>query len=474
MHAEGVGTYDLSATGSLQANDEFVGPDGDGTFNQSGGTNSVTNSLVLGSLSGPGHGTYNLDDGFLSADTITINNNGTFHMNSGSLSYETFNQTGGIVTGTLENLAGSTFNYDSGTFSGRLVNGGTVNLNADFTAGNGLAQHSATPLTLSAGRAITLNGEGLEVDQGAIFNQDGGNLATTETYIGLAGTGTFNQTGGTNSVTNNLVLGNVDSGQGTYNLEAGTLTAGSIVVNEDSTFRVKDATTTVETGEVWNAGTIETIDATVTWTGTFKNDGIFLSDPSTLTFDDFIVGPDGCVIASQDTFIIKNNFENHCNRNTEWDTSKATLQFITGNNNEHDFFIPGEDLGPGGGANNYAWGALILGETDIEGNIIGPVQTVNLIDGNPGNSGSALYVGFIQGLAFDDPLNPLLITNIFGAGDSNFYYDPFLNPDLDGLVYSLSGEGGGQLTPTPVPGSVLLLGSGLMGLGLLGWRRKRG
>ncbi len=49
-----------------------------------------------------------------------------------------------------------------------------------------------------------------------------------------------------------------------------------------------------------------------------------------------------------------------------------------------------------------------------------------------------------------------------GAGSAGLSY--FL---MDNMVYSTG------LAPTPIPASVLLLGSGLVGMGLLGWRRQR-
>ena len=58
------GTYTLSGTGSLSSGSEYVGYNGSGSFTQSGGTNSVTDTLALGY--GSGRGTYNLTGGSLS------------------------------------------------------------------------------------------------------------------------------------------------------------------------------------------------------------------------------------------------------------------------------------------------------------------------------------------------------------------------------------------------------------------------
>ncbi|MEJ2069046.1 MAG: hypothetical protein P8X58_01345, partial [Syntrophobacterales bacterium] len=57
--------------------------------------------------------------------------------------------------------------------------------------------------------------------------------------------------------------------------------------------------------------------------------------------------------------------------------------------------------------------------------------------------------------------------------DLNIYYNALLadNYYLDGLTYDFL-SGNGQLIPTPLPGSILLLGTGLLGLGLLGWRKR--
>jgi hypothetical protein len=225
-------------------------------------------------------------------------------------------------------------------------------------------------------------------------------------------------------------------------------------------------------GNTTNDGTIKTTDATVTWDGKFSNNGIYISDPSTQIFTDLVVGPEGCLVGySQDLFVVTGDLEVHSTQNYQWQTDQATLQFLTVINNTdteitnvHAFQVPGEDRGPDGGAHNFRWGTLI-----VEG------VSVHLLDGNQTNQGSALYVGHIEGLEIDE--NTLTVLNIYGPEGLYLYYDPVLNPDLQGLIYSLRGinsQVGGKMMPTPVPASVLLLGTGLLGLGAIGWRRKRG
>jgi hypothetical protein len=364
--------------------------------------------------------------------------------------------------------------------------------------------------TQEAGRNSTWNMV-LGSDVGGIgtYALRGGVLRAKQEGIGLYGTGTFTQTGGENRIRDLLILGVYRGSSGEYLLRGGTLETGSLEVTRRGTFTQTGGKFTsgplINAGEVnmegglvnvtgdlhnqnfgqlnisvdatfpgntTNDGTIKTTDATVTWDGKFSNNGIYISDPSTQIFTDLVVGPEGCLVGySQDLFVVTGDLEVHSTQNYQWQTDQATLQFLTVINNTdteitnvHAFQVPGEDRGPDGGAHNFRWGTLI-----VEG------VSVHLLDGNQTNQGSALYVGHIEGLEIDE--NTLTVLNIYGPEGLYLYYDPVLNPDLQGLIYSLRGinsQVGGKMMPTPVPASVLLLGTGLLGLGAIGWRRKRG
>src|SRR5204862_7019177 len=70
------------------------------------------------------------------------------------------------------------------------------------------------------------------------YNLSGGTLTAPVEYVGDYGAGTFTQNGGTNTVNGTLHLGNHDSGpasSGTYNLNGGVLQADGIVRGTEST-----------------------------------------------------------------------------------------------------------------------------------------------------------------------------------------------------------------------------------------------
>jgi hypothetical protein len=206
------GTYTLgggSGSPVLAAGTEYVGYyDAGGSFTQSGGTNTVS-TLYLATNSGSS-GTYNLQGGSLSAAAVSLYVGGLFNQNGGSLNATTFTQSGGTVTGALQNYGA--FNYTSGTFSGRLLNYGTLSLGSNFTAGNGLLHNSATTLAIASGQTVTLNGAGLTDERTMTL---AGTLAATNEIIGDAGTSaSFTQTGGTNTASGALTLANQSGSSG--------------------------------------------------------------------------------------------------------------------------------------------------------------------------------------------------------------------------------------------------------------------
>lgn len=183
------GAYTLSG-GSLFTANTIVGNGGEGTFTQIGGSHTVSHTLTLAAIPGS-NGIYNLRGGSLTAGAVNLNPGGTFNQTGGNLNAATFNHQGGTVAGALENHG--TFNYGSGAFSGRLLNYGTVNFNADFTAANGLANFSGSPLTVNAGRTVTLTGLGLDNEAAMVVNGTliGGGPLLNDTTGFLGGTGTL-------------------------------------------------------------------------------------------------------------------------------------------------------------------------------------------------------------------------------------------------------------------------------------------
>ena len=143
------GTYNLSGSGQLSASNEYVGYSGTGTFTQSAGTNSIsgnlylahTSSVVLGNYV-PSNGSYNLSgSGRLSAQNEYVGNSAT----------GVFTQSGGTNSTSALNLANGA--SASGTYN---LNGGLL-LTGSIGQGAGAAAFNLGGGTLQAASSFTIN-----------------------------------------------------------------------------------------------------------------------------------------------------------------------------------------------------------------------------------------------------------------------------------------------------------------------------
>jgi hypothetical protein len=292
------GTYHLSGAGVLSSRTESIGPYGIGTFNQSGGTNTVTMGLELGSHTGS-IGTYHLSGGSLSANseyigylgtgtftqtggTNTVTNiltiavqpgsAGAYQLSGGTLTAggivnnDAFTQSGGTLNGDLQN--NGTFTYSGGSFAKRLANYGTAVFNADFAAGDGMANYSS--VAVPTNRTVTLNGTGLD-NQGTI-NMYGGTLSggglltnngSITGYGTIQGLNGFNNNGYLTQSSGDLVLtGSVNRNDGNINLASGRFLtlSGPVWVNLNNfgNINLNNAIVRGETGSLinWAGGMI--------------------------------------------------------------------------------------------------------------------------------------------------------------------------------------------------------------------------
>jgi fibronectin-binding autotransporter adhesin len=208
------GSYVLSGTGSLSVSGiEYVGYNGSGNFNQTNGSNSVS-GLYLG-YNGSVTGAYTLGGGSLLVGTGSeyVGYSGT----------GTFSQTGG----THQTTGGGFISiaYNSGSVGDYSFGGGSLTLSGDETVGYG-----GTGTFEQSGGTHTLNGTILWIGRNSgasgTYTMTGGTLtinpsALAGIIVGFSGSGTFNENGGTvtiNGANSALYLGYNSSSTGNYML----------------------------------------------------------------------------------------------------------------------------------------------------------------------------------------------------------------------------------------------------------------
>ena len=313
--ASQAGEYNLSG-GSLNASSETIGAGGAGLFNQNGPSLGVIENIVSGAVTVGGGSFYEMGQGQLIANSLQINSGGEFDQTNSLV--ETTGLS--VASGATYTLSGSGVSVNGNPIIGDLsLSNGTVagsftqSGESGFSNVSGVVQNST--LTIENGGVYDLQGGYLDVNttiaSGGQLIFDGGStgpdpilhspsLNTQQTYntqITLKNGGkvtsggsevidnqtTFTQFDGTNT-TNKLTIVSPTSTNpvGLYDLQGGTLTAGTITVNSGGAFTQSGGQATV-TGAANNLGVV-TIGAGGTFSvgGAYTNIGVTLLEGGTL------------------------------------------------------------------------------------------------------------------------------------------------------------------------------------------------
>lgn len=514
------GAYNLNA-GSLGAREGYVGYAGTGTFTQSGGTNAMSD-LYLGSMSG-GNGTYNLNAG-----NLTVG----FNEYVGGSGMGAFNQSGGTNTTSFLYVVNSgIYDLNAGSLKANYWEYVGYSGNATFTqnGGTNTVTGAANGLTLgfNSGSNGTYNQNagtnmmsylylGYNSGSNGTYNLNNtGSLSAGYEYVGYAGTGIFNQSGGTNTLSGDLHLGvgSYIGSSGTYNLNAGSLSVGGNIVGiGTSTFNIGNGTLTVGGGNgSINVGNFvldsiagSNVNYTLTSTGLYQGVN---KVAGTLTTGNLVIGKDGTGTFTQTS-------------GANMTTGTVTLAANTGSSGTYNLIggaLHAANITVNsGGSFNFTGGTLSVGQfTGNLANLGGTLAPGNSpgttnITGNYSQTNAGTFAVEIGGTApgeFDvlhvsgtATLDGTLSVSLFDLGSGLFTphqgdsFDILTADILNGQFSSLSlaALGNGlswnisyltdaigttdvvRLTAVPLPAAFWLFGSGLLGLIGTATKRTRG
>jgi hypothetical protein len=216
------GDYTLSGDFSqVSTNITYVGRYGRGDFDQTGGSHETTGALYLARYA-DSRGVYDISDGTLDVGTYLYVGYG------GGAVYDPARL---VPDGSAQVMVGSDvrLGWQSTAWGEMWLEGGTVSVNGDVRGGSG-----GSRLRFDGGTLNVLGGDidvldilvgGNPGKPGTMPIDDGLTVTTGAETIGQSATGSVVQTGGTHSVTGNLLLGHYAAG--TYDLSGGVLTVGA-------------------------------------------------------------------------------------------------------------------------------------------------------------------------------------------------------------------------------------------------------
>lgn len=404
--------------------------------------------LTLGAAPGS-KGTYTLNDGLLDGTGNEVK------IGDGGQGY--FYQNGGVFDASVsamyigDDMTG--YGY-YGMTGGQLTAGALV-----------LGEWGGTGTFVQDGGSVVVNDALILARQPqpilsrGTYTLNHGTLNVNSEIVGEQGIGIFNQTGGNHTVLGDLKVGNSNSetASGEFNLSGGELTAQNLHIGTNGRFNLSGGNLTIA-HEVVNEGVFKTTGVMVTFTETFHNDGAYISDPSTQTFNNLEISQSGYLKGGDgDKFVIKGNMKNASLQNELWDTVNATLTFAADDAGgvEHLLTYSGNDFGADliGYENNFAWGMVDITDNEIS------------LQNGDDVWGGALYTKILRGVKFDLE-DPSFVTNINVAETGmNLYYlaNAPGNEYLGGLTYNLASNG--HLIPiVPEPMTLVLLAVGSMAL----------
>lgn len=236
------GFVTLYAGSSLTTQNETIGHIGNGTFTQQGGNHSVAGAIVFGNQAND-HGVYTLNHGYLRVSVIsqaqgatsTLNlNGGSFELTGGVLGVQNLNvgkvstrASGAVAKGLWLNnavVAAGDVRFTGGPDHPLVLNSGFLSTTqANITNNTTLLHNGGSHVN----GTMTIAEAGVN-DAGA-YKLVGGTLRSTRQDIGLSGQGSFEQLGGTNTVSL-LIIGNGPVAKGTYSQAGGSLVSDKTYV----------------------------------------------------------------------------------------------------------------------------------------------------------------------------------------------------------------------------------------------------